>query len=141
MSGIVFNRSEAHTVLKALAIAMERAGEFDKRGARLRVQVRRKIAAFLIGLDAAPPGTDVVRLRDELAMLNGRPPYNHPSNICWNDNYYAESLRTKYGVDLATLERWAQAGVRTAVTRKATAGASPELTKALNTLLKKGDGR
>jgi hypothetical protein len=36
-------------------------------------------------------------LRDDVAKLLGRPPYNHPGNICWNDNYFAKSLNDKYG--------------------------------------------
>ena len=36
-------------------------------------------------------------LSDEVAKLLGKPPYNHPSNICWNDNYFYKHLETTYG--------------------------------------------
>jgi len=36
-------------------------------------------------------------LEDAVAKLLGKPPYNHPSNFCWNDNYFAKSLNDKYG--------------------------------------------
>lgn len=60
----------------------------------------------------APAGIDLVRLRDDLAKLNGKPPYNDPANFCWNDNHFARSLVTKYGADLSVLERWAEGGGR-----------------------------
>jgi len=37
------------------------------------------------------------QLEDDVKKLLGLPPYNHPSNYCWNDNYYAHSLNSKYG--------------------------------------------
>lgn len=36
-------------------------------------------------------------LKDDVAKLLGKPPYNHPSNICWNDNYFSKYLNDKYG--------------------------------------------
>lgn len=36
-------------------------------------------------------------LEDHVAMLLGKSPYDHPSNICWNDPYFARSLIAKYG--------------------------------------------
>lgn len=36
-------------------------------------------------------------LREQVKKLLGIPPYNEPSNICWNDNYFAKSLRVEYG--------------------------------------------
>jgi len=43
--------------------------------------------------------------RDNLAMLHGRPPHNHPGNICWNDGYYANSLVAKWGMSLDVLDK------------------------------------
>jgi hypothetical protein len=44
--------------------------------------------------------------RDELAMLDGAPPHNTWSNICYGDAYFAASLTRKYEVgDLTELRR------------------------------------
>lgn len=44
-------------------------------------------------------------IRDDLAKLNGEPPYNTPSNICWNDAYFGKSLERKYGATIDELQR------------------------------------
>jgi hypothetical protein len=36
-------------------------------------------------------------LEDCVKKLLGKPPYDHPSNICWNDSYYHKSLEREYG--------------------------------------------
>ena len=36
-------------------------------------------------------------LEKDVRMLLGLPPYDGPTNICWNDNYFAHSLKIKYG--------------------------------------------
>lgn len=36
-------------------------------------------------------------LQRDVAKLLGKPPYDRPENFCWNDNYFARSLRDKYG--------------------------------------------
>lgn len=41
--------------------------------------------------------SDEHQLEDDVKKLLGLPPYNSPSNFCWNDNYYARSLQEKYG--------------------------------------------
>ena len=43
--------------------------------------------------------------RDELAMLNGTPPHDHESNICYGDGYFANSLIRKYGMSIEELEK------------------------------------
>ena len=104
-----FNRSELHAILKALD-AQAAAGEFDRRGARLRVQVKRKIAVYLANPNPCPAAVDLAALRDDLAKLAGRPPYDGPSNIVCGDGYFAKSLEEKHGADMATLYEWAKGG-------------------------------
>lgn len=36
-------------------------------------------------------------LEKDVRQLLGLPPYDHPANFCWNDNYFAKSLDSKYG--------------------------------------------
>lgn len=46
--------------------------------------------------------------RDEVKRLRGDYPYNHPSNICYGDPYYAQSLKEKYGItDIQKIWEWA----------------------------------
>lgn len=45
------------------------------------------------------------KIRDDLAKLDGKPPYNTPSNYCWGDGYFASSLEQKYGAPIETLRR------------------------------------
>lgn len=40
---------------------------------------------------------DLKALEKDIKILLGLPPYNSPSNYCWNDNYFAASLNSKYG--------------------------------------------
>ena len=49
---------------------------------------------------------DKKELRDELAKLNGWPPYDGPENICRGDGYYGMSLEKKYGKTIAELEKF-----------------------------------
>jgi hypothetical protein len=51
-------------------------------------------------------------IKDDLAKLAGRPPYNNPANLCWNDNYFARSLTNKYGASIDELERMVAAVVK-----------------------------
>ena len=51
---------------------------------------------------AARTGTELER---DVAMLLGKPPYDTPSNYCWNDGYFARSLRDKYGERAVDKER------------------------------------
>lgn len=37
------------------------------------------------------------QLLDDTRKLLGKKPYNHPSNFCWNDNYFAKSLTDRWG--------------------------------------------
>lgn len=43
--------------------------------------------------------------RDEIRMLEGLPPHNHPGNLCWSDGYFAQSLVRKYGMSLTELKK------------------------------------
>ena len=45
------------------------------------------------------------KARDEIRMLEGLPPHNHPGNPCWNDGCFAQSLIRKYGVSLTELKK------------------------------------
>jgi len=36
------------------------------------------------------------RLKSDLRKLNGLPPYNDMSNICWGDSYFNKSIRSRY---------------------------------------------
>lgn len=40
-----------------------------------------------------------------LARLDGKAPYNTPSNICWNDAYYAKSIEREFGMTLKELRK------------------------------------
>lgn len=42
--------------------------------------------------------------RDEIRMLEGLPPHNTPSNICFGDGYFAKSLIHKYGMSIRELK-------------------------------------
>ena len=44
-------------------------------------------------------------LDDELAMLDGLPPYDGSSNPCCHDAYYGKSLEQKYGLPVRLLRR------------------------------------
>lgn len=44
-------------------------------------------------------------IRDDLAKLDGLPPYNVPSNPCYGDGYFALSLERKYGASLDELRK------------------------------------
>lgn len=44
-------------------------------------------------------------VRGDLAKLQGLPPYNELSNICWNDPYFAISLEKKYGMPISRLDK------------------------------------
>ena len=101
--------------------AAERVSVFE---AAIRAKMKRRIRAALAGpspeltkalntlLKEVPAGVNLAELRDDLAKLNGRPPYNDPANFCWNDNYFARSLVMKYGAGLDELEHWAKGGGR-----------------------------
>lgn len=45
------------------------------------------------------------KLAKDLAMLDGDPPYNEMSNICWNDAYFANWIKRHYGFPLEKLRR------------------------------------
>ena len=40
----------------------------------------------------------------KIAMLEGSPPYNTPSNICYGDGYFAQSIVREYGMSISTLK-------------------------------------
>jgi len=42
---------------------------------------------------------------DALAILDGKPPYDGPSNICRNDGYYAQSIEQTFGMSIADLRK------------------------------------
>lgn len=46
----------------------------------------------------------MTQLEDDVRKLLGLEPYNHPGNICWNDNYFAKALNDKYGEIAVTKE-------------------------------------
>jgi hypothetical protein len=45
------------------------------------------------------------KARDEIRMLEGLPPHNHPGNLCYGDGYFAKSLVDKYGVSISELKK------------------------------------
>lgn len=56
-------------------------------------------------INTEPPVKNVViepkvfvppELLEKLKKLKGLAPYNVPHNICWNDGYFAQSIRDKY---------------------------------------------
>jgi len=44
-------------------------------------------------------------LEKDLAMLDGKPPYDGPENPCRADAYYARSLQVKYGATIEELRQ------------------------------------
>ena len=48
---------------------------------------------------------DMVKLRKNLAMLAGDPPYNKPSNICWHDAYFAKAIEREFGKPIEELKK------------------------------------
>ncbi len=48
---------------------------------------------------------DLEKAKDDLKTLFGLPPHNHPSNICYNDGYYANDLVKKYGMSIKELSK------------------------------------
>ena len=53
---------------------------------------------------------DIEQASDDLKMLFGLPPHNHPSNICYNDGYFANSLVEKYQMSIKELSE--KTGIR-----------------------------
>lgn len=51
---------------------------------------------------------NLTELRDDLAKLDGEPPYDGPSNICRGDPYFVCALEQKYGHHLGYLRLAAQ---------------------------------
>lgn len=47
-------------------------------------------------------------LLEDMAKLDGDPPYNTYTNICWHDGYFALSLEAKYGRKIETLRNIVQ---------------------------------
>ncbi len=50
-------------------------------------------------------------LREDLAKLDGKPPYNTGSNILQGDGYFAKSLEEKYGLPIEELRQIANKAV------------------------------
>ncbi len=48
---------------------------------------------------------DLNEIRKAIAMLDGKPPYDVPSNTCWNDATFGKSLEEKYGQPIENLRR------------------------------------
>ena len=48
---------------------------------------------------------DLEQLKLDLAILDGTPPWDDPSNVCRNDSYYAKSLERKYGKKIDELRK------------------------------------
>lgn len=46
-------------------------------------------------------------LREKLAMLDGDPPYDTGSNICYGDGYFAKSIEREFGASLEELRKQA----------------------------------
>ena len=44
-------------------------------------------------------------VRDDLARLDGKPPYATWSNMCYKDGYFARSLEKKYGKSIEQLRQ------------------------------------
>ena len=49
--------------------------------------------------------TDIEKIKDNLAMLDGDPPHNTWTNIYYDDGYFARSLEKKYGKTIAELRK------------------------------------
>ncbi len=45
------------------------------------------------------------KLKDDLKKLDGKPPYDGPSNICLNDTYFAKAIEVEYGAPLLQLRK------------------------------------
>jgi len=45
------------------------------------------------------------QMQKDVDMLDGKPPYNTPSNIYWHDGYYDLSLEKKYGMKIEDMRR------------------------------------
>jgi hypothetical protein len=52
-----------------------------------------------------PGAIDAEEIRDDIARLDGAPPYDTPWNTCWNDDYYGKSLEMKYGLQIDRLRK------------------------------------
>lgn len=48
---------------------------------------------------------DFRKLEDKLAKLDGKPPYNDPGNICWNDGYFARSIEDEFCAPIDELRK------------------------------------
>lgn len=49
--------------------------------------------------------------RDNIAMLEGAPPYNTWSNLCYGDGYFANSLLRQYKAEsIEQLKKWCNYG-------------------------------
>jgi len=44
-------------------------------------------------------------LKQKLDKLDGKPPYDTPSNHCYGDSYYAKSLEREYGAPIEELRK------------------------------------
>ena len=45
------------------------------------------------------------KARNKIRMLEGLPPYNTPSNICYGDGYFAQSIIREYGMSIEELKK------------------------------------
>ena len=43
------------------------------------------------------------KAKESLEILFGVPPHNIPSNICWNDAYFAKDIERKFGKSIEEL--------------------------------------
>lgn len=39
-------------------------------------------------------------IKDALAKLDGSPPYDNPSNFCWNDSYYMKDIERRFNMSI-----------------------------------------
>lgn len=59
--------------------------------------------------------TQLAKAMKDLKVLNGDPPFDNWSNICYGDGYFANSLVKRYGMPLDELgkvcgyEKWSKA--------------------------------
>lgn len=51
---------------------------------------------------------DITKLKNDLKMLDGKPPYNGPENICRSDTYFVKAMEKEYGKPLEELRKIAK---------------------------------
>jgi len=55
---------------------------------------------------------DIAKLKRNLMLLDGKPPYNTPNNHCWNDVYFRRSIEKEFGEPIEELRKIVKRSLR-----------------------------